>query len=83
MAPKSISGILERKTLGAFRLPRIFMLKIMFALCTMNLNVSLTKIPFHIMIQLLKSMMSKNWTPLGMKVRLQMALKQLLISLDF
>ena len=41
MALKSISGILERKTLGAFRLPRIFMPEIMCALCTMNLNVSM------------------------------------------
>jgi len=83
MALKSLSGILERKTLGAFRLPRIFMPEIMFALCTMNLNVSIPEIPFRIIIQILKNMMSKNSTPLGLKVRLQMASKQLLTSFNF
>ena len=42
MALKSIFGILERKTLGGFRLPRFFMPEVMCALCTMNLNVSMT-----------------------------------------
>ena len=50
MALKSIFGILEQKTLGGFRLPQIFTKEIMSVLCTMNLNVSITKI--HSMIKI-------------------------------
>ena len=44
MALKYIFGILERKTLGDFRLLQIFTKEIMSALCTMNLSVSITGI---------------------------------------
>ena len=50
MALKSIFGILVRKTLGGFRQPPIFMKEIMSALCTMNLNVSISEI--HGMIEI-------------------------------
>ena len=50
MALKSIFGILVRKTRGVFRQPQIFTKEIMSALCTMNLNVCITKI--HSMIEI-------------------------------
>ena len=44
MALKSIFGIMERKTLGGFRLPRFFMKEVMSAFCTMYHNVSMNAV---------------------------------------